>query len=98
MYCTFLSLFFLHRVYDILAILVYIKDNGDIYLDSILTFFNIHVYMIMLLVESCLAPRTAKLELAGSNITPNGLDSDYMNLFICQACKIVNAEVSLKTC
>lgn len=36
----------------------------------------------MLLVESCLAPRTAKLELAGSNITPNGLDSDYMNLFI----------------
>lgn len=50
----------------------------------------------MLLVESCLAPSTAKLELAGSNITPNGLDSDYMNLFICQACKIVNAEVSLK--
>lgn len=52
----------------------------------------------MLLVESCLAPRTAKLKLAGSNITPNGLDSDYMNLFIYQACKIVNAEVSLKTC
>lgn len=52
----------------------------------------------MLLVESYLAPSTAKLELAGSNITPNGLDSDYMNLFICQACKIVNAEVSLKIC
>lgn len=52
----------------------------------------------MLLVESCLAPSTAKLELAGSNITPNGLDSDYMNLFICQACKIVNAEVSFKIC
>lgn len=52
----------------------------------------------MLLVESCLAPSTAKLELAGSNITPNGLDSDHMNLFICQTCKIVNAEVSLKTC
>lgn len=52
----------------------------------------------MLLVESCLAPSTAILELAGSNITPNGLDSDYMNLFICQACKIVNAEVSFKTC
>lgn len=52
----------------------------------------------MLLVESCLALSTTKLELAGSNITPNGLDSDYMNLFICQACKIVNAEVSLKIC
>lgn len=42
----------------------------------------------MLLVESCLAPSTEKLELAGSNITPNGLDSDYMNLFICQACNL----------
>lgn len=52
----------------------------------------------MLLVESCLAPSTEKLELAGSNITPNGIDSDYMNLFICQACKIVNAEVLFKIC
>lgn len=42
----------------------------------------------------CLALSTAKLELAGSNITP------WFKLYesICEACKILIAEVSLKIC
>lgn len=50
--------------------MVYTEDNGDIYLDSILTFFFIHVYMRNVFSSFCLALSTAKLELAGSNITP----------------------------
>lgn len=37
----------------------------------------------MFLVEFCLVFSIVKLELVGSNITFNGFDLDYMNLFIC---------------